>query len=130
MSSVVAASEFPATTIKTQRKEHWLMAIVILLGVINGLIYVFIYPPWQHYEEPSHFEYAWLIASRLSLPKYPAYDQSERRLIAASMVRHNFFKDLGFLPDLDSYLDRDQCDGVPAAFSYPCCNPVAPYSKN
>ncbi len=102
MSNVVAASEFPATPIKTQRKEHWLVAIVILLGVINGLIYVFIYPPWQHYEEPSHFEYAWLIASRLSLPKYPAYDQAERRLIAASMVRHNFFKDLGFLPDLDS----------------------------
>lgn len=85
-----------------ERKEHLLITVVMLLGLINGLIFVFIMPPWQHYEEPSHFEYAWLIASHLSLPEYPAYDQTERREIAASMIEHGFFRDLGFLPDLNS----------------------------
>lgn len=79
-----------------------MLTIVMLLGLVNGLIFVFIMPPWQHYEEPSHFEYAWLIASRQSLPVYPAYDQEKRREIAASMIEHGFFKGLGFLPDLDS----------------------------
>ncbi|MDE3090564.1 MAG: DUF2142 domain-containing protein [Chloroflexota bacterium] len=84
------------------RKERWILTGVVLLGLVHGLIFVFVMPPWQHYEEPSHFEYAWLIASRQSLPEYPAYDQSKRREIAASMIKHGFFNGLGFLPDLDS----------------------------
>ena len=92
----------PVPALKVARKENYLILVVMLLGLINGLIFVFIMPPWQHYEEPSHFEYAWLIAARHSLPQYPAYDQAKRREIAASMIEHGFFNDLGFLPDLNS----------------------------
>lgn len=85
-----------------QPRERWILACVLILGMIQGLIYVFLLPPWQHFEEPSHFEYAWLIASRLELPEYPAYDQEKRREIAESMIRHDFFEGMDFLPDLDA----------------------------
>jgi hypothetical protein len=28
-------------------------------GLINGLLHTFMVPPWQHYDEPGNFEYAW-----------------------------------------------------------------------
>lgn len=84
------------------QREKIILLGVMLLGLIHGLVYVFAMPPWQYNEEPSHFEYAWLIASRLSLPEYPAYDQEKQREIAASMIEHKFFNVLGFLPDLNA----------------------------
>jgi len=85
-----------------QPERRWLAAI-LALSLAHGLLYVFIEPPWEHYEEPSHFEYAWLISHTGRLPKYPAYDQAERRLIAGSMIAHGFFdrRPLLGLPDLN-----------------------------
>jgi hypothetical protein len=68
--------------------------------MIHGLLYVFLLPPWQHYDEPGHFEFAWLIANRPGLPSASEYDQGMRREVAASMVEHGFFKDLSIRPDL------------------------------
>lgn len=78
------------------------MGIFLLLAValVHGLIYVFLIPPWQHYDEPNHFEAAWLLANRNSLPRPGDYDQEMRRQVASSMIELGFFKDLGFLPDL------------------------------
>lgn len=81
-------------------KEHWALGLVLLLGLIHGLIYVFTVPPWQHYDEPGQFEHAWLIANRPGLPNSGDYDQAMRREVAASMIEHGFFKDLGFRPNL------------------------------
>ena len=63
-----------------------------MLGLINGLIFIYIIPPWQHYDEPTHFEYVWLIANRPNLPKPGDFDQEMRREMAASMIEHNFFR--------------------------------------
>jgi len=68
---------------------------------MNGLFYVFIIPPWQHYDEPNHFEYVWLIADRGRLPMPGDYDQEMRRTVAISMIEHNFFRGMGFTPDLN-----------------------------
>jgi hypothetical protein len=92
----------PASPASVARKERRLTAIVLLLALIHGLIYVAMMPPWEHYEEPTHFEYAWLIASRGSLPQYPAYDQDKRRQIAMSMVKHGFFEKRPIVPNLDA----------------------------
>jgi hypothetical protein len=70
---------------------HYLSLILLISGV-NGLIYLFALPPWQHYDEPSHVEYAWLIANRGSLPKPEDYDQNMRREFVKSMSRHAFYK--------------------------------------
>jgi hypothetical protein len=72
------------------------------LGSIHGLLYIFIIPPWQHYDEPNHFEYSWLIADRGKLPAPDDYDLPMRRLVARSMIENDFFRGMGFLPDLSS----------------------------
>ena len=74
--------------------------LLFSLALLQGLLYLFIAPPWQHYDEPTHFEYAWLIANRQALPQSGDYDQAMRRDVAASMLERNFFRDLDFRPNL------------------------------
>ena len=73
--------------------------IVMIVAIIHGLIYVFIIPPWQHYDEPGHFEYAWLTANRLRLPQVGDYDVNMRLAVGQSLIKSNFFGD-GTLPNL------------------------------
>lgn len=73
---------------------------VLALALVCGVLYFAVVPPWQHYDEPTHFEYAWLIANRLILPRPGDYDQAMRREVAASMLEHDFFRGLGFRPNL------------------------------
>jgi hypothetical protein len=75
---------------------------VLVLAFIHGILYVFLVPPWQHYDEPNHFEYVWLLANRPGWPHPGDYDQTMRRDVARSMLEHGFFQNLDFLPDLDS----------------------------
>jgi hypothetical protein len=79
-------------------ERRWI-AVVLLVGLLHGLVYVLLIPPWQHYEEPAHFEYAWMILTRRSLPGYGAYDNAIRRELAISMADHGFFRYLGFIPN-------------------------------
>ena len=76
--------------------------LVLVVGLIHGMVYLFLMPPWQHYDEPNHFEYAWLVAHRGRLPQSGEYDQNMRRETARSMIQHNFFQGLGYLPDLEA----------------------------
>ncbi len=76
------------------------MLSIFLLALILGTIYTFFIPPWQHYDEPTQFEYAWLIANRPGLPQPGDYDQNMRREVAASMLEHGFFEGLDFRPNL------------------------------
>lgn len=68
------------------------MGLLLLVGLVHGLIYVFLIPPWQHFDEPGHFEYAWLLANRDGRPAAGSYDPVMRRELAASMSEHNFFR--------------------------------------
>jgi hypothetical protein len=77
-----------------------ILGAILLIGLLHGLIYVFLTPPWQHYDEPGHFEYAWLAANREAWPAPGEYDQSLRRELAASMQAHDFFKGLTLRPNL------------------------------
>jgi hypothetical protein len=65
--------------------------IILIIGIIHGLIYVFLIPPWQHYDEPGHFEYAWLVANRLKLPQVGDYDQNMRLAVGKSLHDSSFF---------------------------------------
>lgn len=70
-----------------------ILGIVLLIGLANGLLYVFIVPPWQHYDEPGHFEYVWLVANRPGLPKPGDYDPEFSRQVVGSMVANRFYGD-------------------------------------
>jgi len=70
----------------SQHKIH----LLLFLGLIVGSIYVFLVPPWMHYDEPGHFEYAWLAANQETWPKEGDYDQYMRREVAASIQEHRF----------------------------------------
>lgn len=82
-------------------KIGWVRCLAVLLvTAIHGTIYVALMPPWSHYDEPTHFEYAWLIANRLRLPQQDDIDPIIRREVAASMLEHGFYRDLEYEPDL------------------------------
>jgi hypothetical protein len=36
---------------------------IVFIAALNGLLYLFLVPPWEHNDEPGNFEYAWLLAN-------------------------------------------------------------------
>ncbi len=86
------------------RRALWAILVVAL---VNGLIHVFLVPPWQHYDEPGHFEYVWLVADRWKVP-HPRqdYDLTMERDVISSMVEYDFYVDLGSPPPLLSDAGR------------------------
>ena len=75
---------------------------ILLLALLNGLIYVFLVPPWQHYDEPNHFEYAWLAAHRPGWPQEGDFDRDMRAATLRSMIAHDFFRGMGDPPSPDA----------------------------
>jgi hypothetical protein len=84
--------------------EYLALGLVLFITFLNGLIFLFLVPPWQHYDEPSNFEYAWLIANRPGWPQLGDYDATMRRQVAASMIEYGFFSK-GSEPDLETMED-------------------------
>ncbi len=83
--------------LRSDRASLW---VSLALACINGLLYLFIVPPWQHYDEPGHFEFAWLIAHRPALPQPGDVDSVMRREVATSMITHGFYLGTGQPSDL------------------------------
>jgi len=77
-------------------RTRWVGPALLALGLLHGLIYVFLVPPWQHYDEPGHFLYAALVAR--GGPAAPD-DTALSREVADSLFRQGFWPD-GFRPDL------------------------------
>ena len=75
----------------TKIKPPEIIFVTLILGLINGFIFVFIIPPWEHYDEPGHFEYVWLIANRLQLPKLGDLDINMRLEMGKSLIQSGFF---------------------------------------
>ena len=70
------------------------LTLVLLIALCQGMLYLRLQPPWQHYDEPTHFEYAWLIAHQPGLPQLGTVDQALRRDLAASMIQYDFFRNM------------------------------------
>ncbi|PWH13801.1 MAG: hypothetical protein DDG59_13725 [Anaerolineae bacterium] len=79
--------------------------LILTVAALNGLVYLFLVPPWQHYDEPGHFEYVWLFSRLEHVPTPDDVDYAFRRELSASMVEHDFFRDMGWTPNL---IDLDQ----------------------
>lgn len=74
--------------------------IAIVIGIVHGIVYLFLIPPWQHYDEPGHFEFAWLLANHSSPIAPGVYQQAMRRELSASMIENDFYRALGPPPNL------------------------------
>ena len=83
------------------RKGYSSLLIALLVGLVNGLIFLVLIPPWQHYDEPNHFEYAWLIAKRGGISTPDEYSRSMRLAVAESMIHNGFFRGMNYTPDLN-----------------------------
>jgi len=44
------------------------LGAVLVVASVQGLVFLVMVPPWQHYDEPAHFEFAWLLAFHPSWP--------------------------------------------------------------
>ncbi len=75
--------------------------VVLFIAAVLGLVYVFLMPPWQHYDEPLHFEYAWWIAEKNALPKPTDVDLAMRRNVAISMLKYHFYDNVCCAPDVN-----------------------------
>ena len=82
------------------RYELILLGIFMGVGLIHALIYVFIVPPWQHYDEPNHFEVVYLTARLGRHPAPEDYDPQLSREVVQSMVEHGFYAGFASVPDL------------------------------
>lgn len=85
---------------KTSWHEHhdqWILMICLMVGFIHGVIYTFLVLPWQHYDEPNHFEYAWLMAHYPGKPDVTSNDPQLNRQVVQSMIRNGFY-DITHLP--------------------------------
>ena len=74
-----------------QLRTRWALGLIMLLALVHGALYVFLVPPWQHYDETNHFEYIWLYVDRGYKPPPGDFDTDMRRDVAESMIEHGFF---------------------------------------
>ena len=93
----------PDNDSQLRRREDLYLGFILILAMVHGMIYVYVVPPWQHYDEPSHFEYIWLVSNRKRIPQASEFDQSIRREIAASMIENDFFRNLNFFSEIFSF---------------------------
>ncbi len=71
--------------------RKYIDALMLLLWVGHVLLYAILAPPWQHYDEPTHFEYIALIRELGQIPSLDVHDRGLRQAIAASMLEEGFF---------------------------------------
>ena len=81
-----------------------MLRLLLVIGAIHGLIYVFLIPPWWHHEEAPHLEYALLAAKGEGWPQRGDYDNQIRREMAVSMLRDGWSDYVNLHP---SNLDDD-----------------------
>ncbi len=81
-----------------KKQEHFIFLFLLLCSVCVGLCYVFLVPPWMHYDEPNHFEYVQLMVKWNRVPQIGEYDQAIRIGIAQSEIDKGFFSALRINP--------------------------------
>jgi Predicted membrane protein (DUF2142) len=87
------------------RLERWIVWPLLGVWCAHLLAYVWLTPPWQHYDEPTHFEYAALIRELGRLPTADERIPALRRAIAESMIAAGFYDNRAVplvRPNLDS----------------------------
>jgi hypothetical protein len=90
----------PERNSPSSAREFQILVLILVVGLIHGLVYVVLLPPWQHYDEPNHFEYLWLAANLGRLPVPGDSDPQLGRSVLASMIENGFYDQSGGEPEL------------------------------
>jgi len=80
------------------RRELSRLGLILLLALFHGLVYLILIPPWQHYDEPNHFEAVWLTARLDRLPQPGDYDAKLSRQVFKSMLENGFYDRMAAQP--------------------------------
>jgi hypothetical protein len=86
------------TQVDLKKQDRLMLMLALVIAVLHGVIYTFLMPPWQHYDEPNHFEYVWMAANLDRLPEPTDYNPKLSRQILKSMLAHGFFDHLSYKP--------------------------------
>ncbi len=82
------------------KQENIFSILIFTLAVLLGFLYTFLMPPWQHYDEPNHFEYAILTAQLKQLPNEDSYSPKISRQVLKSMLANGFYDRLYEKPEI------------------------------
>lgn len=82
--------------------RHWdskarILLLLLSLGLVRGLIYSAVTPPWQAPDEFRHFEYIKLINEKGRLVTYKDLSEPLQREIIASMIKYDYWR-FGYAP--------------------------------
>jgi hypothetical protein len=77
---------------RIEPSERRTLVWLVLAALAHGLLYVVLLPPWQHYDEPGHLEFAATIALLGAVPADSYRDDALTREIADSMARSSFWE--------------------------------------
>src|SRR6478672_3398082 len=94
-----------ATPARLATWDRLIVGILLAVWLAHLVAYVWLVPAWQHYDEPTHFEYAALIRELGRLPLTDEQIPTLRRAIAASMIEVGFYSNRAAPltpPNLDS----------------------------
>ena len=82
------------------------LTLLLIVGLIHGLIYVFVTPPWWHHDEPGHFQVAWFIANHERWPEPGEVDDAMRIELVESLDHFKLFDYINYSPDSDEKIPR------------------------
>jgi hypothetical protein len=71
--------------------QRWLW-VLLAVALVRGAFSVVVVPPWQHPDEPMHFEHVSIIAQTGQLPSGDYVSLPLRRAIADSMLEYGFWR--------------------------------------
>jgi len=96
---------------RTAKQDRLILGLALLAAILHGWIYIFLMPPWQHYDEPNHFEYVWL-AANLDRPPVPEdYNPKLSRQVLKSMLARGFFDHLEYKPVIGPPVEKVKLPG-------------------
>lgn len=93
------------------------LAIFLIIGLLHGLIYIFVTPPWWHHDEAGHFQVAWFIANHDRRPEWNEFDDALQTELLDSLEQYHIFDYTNYSPDsggeLPYWLLISQADDPP-----------------
>ncbi len=99
--------------------DRWILGLALSAALLHGLVYVFVLPPWQHYDEPNHFKIVALTARLGRTPQPEDSDPQLERQVVVSMIEHGFYDYTGSRPPLPAPNEVVTIPGYPQTGELP-----------